>query len=604
MNGKGLISFFLLCLLPLVWAGCGDVTAVSPGGVTTLAASASCIGCHGSAVSAVTGGTIADEWKLSHHNTETSGKKVPGVGAGCADCHEPDAGHPNSCGRCHGGTPGSTANRHDVTLNPDTALKCSKCHALATLGSPHFNNYTAVKHQAQFVDLQNVGNCRNCHNPHDTTILPEARDWAKSKHGDVDGVAWSTEDFKENISCLRCHTATGFVNYVTSSPAFTLATTSLQASDSYGVLGCKACHTNYAFKKSVRNIAQYTAPYNGGKSSRTFPNADTSNLCVPCHAARESGDTVLAVTDFTKASFKNSHYLAAAGLMYMRTGFTAFTSASAAIGTSTYGKSLTIDNVTDPGNGVVGGVSSTHRKLGTPLIIGDSHNPAFFIAGNLDANGPCVTCHMNGITNAGASRSTSHTLAISADAFDQVCKNCHSSEAGTPLTGANFRSAFLEPQSEVFQNALKLAVTLLQNNYNIKFDATTYPYFFDLTKDPAGKTAVTDWTRGTGNQKLGLKVMGACFNINLLYREPAAFAHARTYTRRLVYDTTDFLDDGKMNLSVSATATAANPAHFGKGDQAFTDGTLITLSPGTSESMVYLIGWNRTTGKWNIPERP
>ena len=104
--------------------------------------------------------------------------------------------------------------------------------------------------------------------------------------------------------------------------------------------------------------------------------------------------------------------------------------------------------------------------------------------------------------------------------------------------------------------------------------------------------------------------MGACFNINLLYREPAAFAHARTYVRRLVYDTTDFLDDGKMNLSVSVAATASglkdasNNDLYGKGVQAYTDGTLTTLSPGTSESMVYLIGWNRSTGKWNTPERP
>jgi hypothetical protein len=92
--------------------------------------------------------------------------------------------------------------------------------------------------------------------------------------------------------------------------------------------------------------------------------------------------------------------------------------------------------------------------------------------------------------------------------------------------------------------------------------------------------------------------MGACFNINLLTREPAAFAHARTYTRRLIYDTIDWLDDNTMNLSVSATAVATDPADFTKGTNAYTDGTLGTIDPGTSEGMLFLVNWSRSTGKW------
>jgi hypothetical protein len=98
--------------------------------------------------------------------------------------------------------------------------------------------------------------------------------------------------------------------------------------------------------------------------------------------------------------------------------------------------------------------------------------------------------------------------------------------------------------------------------------------------------------------------MGACFNIQILDREPAAFVHARTYVRRLVYDTIDFLDDKTINLSVGATALATTPGTYGKGAAAYTDGTLTTLSPGTTEAMLYLIGWSRTTGGWSSPERP
>ena len=69
-----------------------------------------------------------------------------------------------------------------------------------------------------------------------------------------------------------------------------------------------------------------------------------------------------------------------------------------------------------------------------------------------------------------------------------------------------------------------------------------HPYFYYLSIGPTA--AVKDWTRGGAlSQADAKKLMGACFNINLIEREPNAFVHARTYTRRLLYDTIDFLDN-------------------------------------------------------------
>jgi hypothetical protein len=90
----------------------------------------------------------------------------------------------------------------------------------------------------------------------------------------------------------------------------------------------------------------------------------------------------------------------------------------------------------------------------------------------------------------------------------------------------------------------------------------------------------------------------------MLSHDAAAFAHARTYSRRLIYDSIDYLDDGIINQSVSATAIATTPGTYGKGAAAYTDGTLTALSPGTTEAMLYLIGWSRTNGGWSSPERP
>ena len=169
----------------------------------------------------------------------------------------------------------------------------------------------------------------------------------------------------------------------------------------------------------------------------------------------------------------------------------------------------------------------------------------------------------------------------------------------------------MDPQGEIFQDALTLAKTILKNNYRITYDNTIYPYFFDdALGAPGFATQVKNWTR-TGvagvtalSASDARKLMGACFNIQILDREPAAFVHARTYVRRLVYDTIDFLDDKTMNLSSGATAIATSPVTYGKGATAYTDGTLTTLAPGTTEAMLYLIGWSRTTGGWSSPERP
>ena len=107
-------------------------------------------------------------------------------------------------------------------------------------------------------------------------------------------------------------------------------------------------------------------------------------------------------------------------------------------------------------------------------------------------------------------------------------------------------------------------------------------------------------------------MMGSAYNLNLLIKDQGAYAHARTYVRRLIYDTVDFLDDNKMNFSVGATAKAYDSVKYVQdtkayviGNNACTGAAGPTVTFGTTTGdMVYLLGWNRTTGAWNTPERP
>jgi hypothetical protein len=688
------MTLFLLSLLVAIFAGCGSDSGQSNPTIA-VAASQQCIACHSGnnvSISPVTGVRITDEWLRSPHNAVN--------GPGCPDCHiaahiHQNTGnclachsthdHPDTCGVCHGGsskitsclnchtTPAPHTDPqkcncsacHDASYqvkasvaNPDVAGRCLGCHS--ALGAPHLSsNVSGTTHDAQFVDQQNLGNCRNCHNPHDNTVLPAAKAWEQSAHGDIHGPAWSDRDFKANTGCLRCHTASGYVSYVTGTPAFTLPTAPLAASPTYGVLGCNTCHKNYNFNNhtSVRKIPAYTAPYNSGLSPKTFPDVGDSNLCIPCHSGRESGDTINAITaDFTNVSFVPPHNMAAAATMYMTNAFITYTTLTAPApgskdtestkatfpntpgsNTTTNAKTL-LPAATGKGGvgagGIAGGQTSTHRALGTTSINKSEVylNGSYAVANNsINTNGPCVTCHMQADRPVDATglapalpavrAGAGHSLKIDNDALTQLCVPCHSevhldggdgkgNAVRTQLSKDTIPIVMIEPQSAAFQNGLTLIKQLLLIKYMIKFDPTADPYFFDLQKDATGKIPVTDWTRknvagvsnaavialGTSNvtviptggltQKQAQRLMGACFNLNLMVRDPGAFVHARTFSQRLVYDAVDYLDDNLMDFTALGTARVLNPTvYHGTNVNVFaSDGTLAT------EPMAWLAG--------------
>ena len=646
-------SVAVVSLLAMAFAsGCGsdnkEGTLSSPDSVAKVD-EASCAQCHGSSYDSVSGQPIYAGYVQSKHFNNSTGEVV-----GCQDCHGGGAQH-NGVGPI-------------PFTNPDSAGKCWGCHQNAFLGryeatgvptaieAAHFYNMTgAGVHPAMYATTNFQKHCTACHEPHNPIQglgKEERQAWASSEHGAVSEPAWATEDFKANSSCLRCHTATGYANYVNS--GFTNQAVFAPASDQgREVLACSACHTSDSF--SLRPVASFTAPYNSGKSPKTFPSVGTSNLCIPCHSARESGDTVSAVTDFSNVGFKNSHYKAAAAVMYMSNAFITYTTLTAPAATNnegspfasnkSYAKTLLPDNLSVPAFGVSGGTTSSHRRLGTPLIAGsEDYLPAGGSA--IASNGPCVTCHLqadNAVQGLAGSAppvfrtAHGHSLQIDSDAANQLCIPCHGDPSPGHLNGgdgkghavytlinnlATLQSAMLEPQSAAFQNGLLLVQQLLLVKYQIKYDQSAYPYFYDLQKDATGKTAVTDWTRknvagvsdaasialgltaipaGGFSQKQASRVMGACFNFNLLTREPGAYVHARTFTQRLVYDAVDFLDDNQMNFSALGTARALSaglPASAGLSGVFVGSNVNVFASDGTlaTETMAWLAGTHYSAG--------
>ncbi|MHB9096884.1 MAG: cytochrome c3 family protein [Syntrophales bacterium] len=579
-----------------------------------------CTSCHnlktyaGAKVMA-SGSAASGTVKVGHH--ETSWYRV------IATTHNNNAD--NTVGGISGYViriPKTAEDAYALTTNPN-ARPCFDCHAHEAKTNTQYSNPADV---AKYDEAKSTIYTDWAKSPHAGGLL-EAKVAAagsapataaqvdtvmNASVGEATAAAWFHYDWSNGTNtsanrqdCQQCHTATGASNYLknpakydktkndfqhlagwTNVPSHT-GTPGTFASKQREVLYCWGCHSS-AGVGTRRTPGAITANYNFQGAKAQFPDVGDSNICISCHIGRDSGESITAKADstFNNLSFVNSHYLAVGGLMYVKAGFTAFIDPNTPIGTSTYGKSLTSD-----ADG--GALTSTHRKLGTTAMNGDKHNPAVFTPGNFDSNGPCVTCHMQATGQ--PTRSTSHTWEINWNAFDEVCIKCHDEEGGVPLTEANFKELFIDEQAIPFQDALAVALNQLLSKYNISYNQAAYPYFYDLNIGPT--SAVKDWTRGGALTAADAKkLMGACFNINILKREPAAYVHARTYARRLLYDTIDFLDDKTINRSVTATAVAYDPVKYVKG--------ALATSPETTEDFKYLAGYNRTTGAWSTPERP
>lgn len=716
MKQKSFIVFLVAAGLFLL-AGCGGGGGSDPDAAkNSLHESQTCIGCHESSSwkTPGSGQPVVTEWTASKHNSTTNG-------ASCQDCHGSGYLHPASCSRCH--TVGGSAS--NPLLNPDAGDKCSNCHAkvnprlgkhdgfnpltysdpLILSSSPPTTAYThfSTGKRANYVATAYKQNCRKCHNPHGTAFGREQRkQWAESGHGSTTTGARTNRDFKAQGSlataennyggpfCVRCHTTTGFINYVKSNFA------DIQAlPDSDGVrnnypanarvtyldksreaTNCDACHddlrggtnsgasTESSYSGRVRKLSQVVSYYNFSSTGRSteagntktqryklpssvsyanlaasnyvapsgekwglrFSDFGLSNVCVACHSGREVGMMIKVVNvgnpeinsvkpgqslplDFTKAQAAvNPHDRAAASNLNGISGF------------EFYADSTKYANPPPPA-----GRPARHEKLGlAPDYYGDTDKKG---------NGPCITCHV-------ANNSKSH-LFLPVDKNDTVistaCSGCHAAQpinittqkegfaaalkalrfVGFHLDSYSTDAALGTSYDNLFQLTLntvtKRTLGATYSGITVQPNAATFSTGHSTSKwsvfgrwllspNPAGfgnGTAFVDYIiPGSGNPlnnnatdaiTAGAYTMGASFNYTLLNNDPGAFAHNPTYVKRLLYDSIDWLDNGKMDGSVvnyltttldslAASSFAANPALYSVSNTAPKSITLILNS--------------------------
>jgi len=649
---------------------------------TVKAEEAPCLTCHETTLDA-TGQNIVANYKQSSHYFNTSFTDANGVEPGCAGCHGKSHNTPDPSALGSTQIVGNTAAATSVG-----STRCFDCHNINSS-----NTVLVSTHDTYY--LANSTGCEACHQNHNSMAgNMERTTWDQSRHGATD---FAHMVGGTSLGCAtRCHNAKGFAAAV-SNPNSPVQGTILPAPQ---MITCDACHTNAplgilrslpgtkatAFATYTTSTKGYQfAPYNNlnPNKKKYYPDVAGSNLCIICHSGTTEGtsapiaskgsDPYFAIYTANRSTVK-PHNMPSAAVMYVKFGFTNLSTGTAGAPTQAYLNGLTSD--LDGGT-----VTSTHRKFGTSAIVSDSHFSASHPApANFLTNGPCAVCHVSG----------SHTYKIDQAAYNAVCVNCHTSENGNDLTTGidSFLNNFVDPQQEVYNNAIALGAMFVNQKiaaYNAANPATPInawvrqngEYRLDtpsvlcpqkkklvISKYDAVQGVDGTWASSsvtlpqlatalgysvTGSDLGRVKFVGALSNLTFFSQDQGGFAHARTYSRRLMYDSLNFLANGNLSsnttlaakavalsgiatfnangsgLSVANTvaglytkgAKAYNPTLTTTGVNASGTPTYGITTPytGTSESMLFLIGWNRSgttndtntstgSGAWTAVERP
>lgn len=530
-----------------------------------------CQVCHQGATDPLTGGNIFAEYGNSKHAKKAGG-------AACVSCHSPSdaSAHPaEPMLKATADINPKCLNCHPVHAWPSEGI-CTNCHnghrLKAVLPVPHLANFTT----AQYVtpNLQ----CQNCHYGVDSqgaktfVVLQEHREWAKSAKGDYRAEALTSFDFKTmgtpaaspattvQQDCVRCHTTTGFRNYVgsdfTDISPFGIPGDAPGGDRTREMIGCPACHTPTPFNseysrvevgivdeltgtRDVRSWYNYSSAATGKiirsklfLDSASYELGD-SNICIACHAGRVAGDVIKQTT--TNAS---------TGVV----SCSPLPSIVCRLGNNTPAGGLINDfwgnvDFIDPHGGV-----APNMIYPDNLRPGYEYRPSAVFTfhaniGTTAVQGPCVGCHMSSSAkHSFAALSTASNGVIGAIRSD-ACANCHGSIV------MEVTPAILQGKKDGYNASLSFIAAQLSAR-GIHYNRSKSPYFFntEVAQEQTQATRVTNWNKSGTFQ--GANLMGAAFNLRLL-DSGSGWVHNGTYAKRLLYDTIDYLDDGLLNNTVS-----------------------------------------------------
>ncbi|MCA9706046.1 MAG: Ig-like domain-containing protein [Myxococcales bacterium] len=287
------------------------------------------------------------------------------------------------------------------------------------------------------------------------------------------------EDEAVSASCSKCHSgAPGFRFYVEYGVG-------VEVPETANGLECYTCHESFEDEYAVLEVGSTTYA-NGVELSHE----GYDNICATCHSGRQAGASVDGAIASGNLSFRNVHYLPAAGVR----------------------------------NGNESGVG--YEYAGAQYAGFLEH----------DSRTQCTGCHDPVISN--------HTFRI-ADVWDSVCDVCHSDQSGPEeirlvhlddYDGDGNTGETLRGELQGLANRLLLQIVASAPSPICYGD--NYPYWLGAMGDASGhcppdaQGSYSNWTPG---------LVRATYNFQLHHVEPGAYAHNFEYMAQLLHDSIEDL---------------------------------------------------------------
>jgi Zn finger protein HypA/HybF involved in hydrogenase expression len=337
--------------------------------------------------------------------------------------------------------------------------------------------------------------------------------FAESGHADETAEAfrhWDEDDPPlVPTSCAKCHALGGFQDFAADGVVDAAATPA--------EFDCDLCHTGPE-GGPLRTFASVTFP-----SGAVIENLGVEATCMQCHQGRASTATVdngianAGVGDDTPSTrlrFSNIHYFAAAATMY--------------------------------GTLVKGGYQ----------YAGKSYDAKF---AHVDGYGECIDCH------------NPHSLEV----MTERCDTCHPYVKGAAqLHDIRWYGSLIDYDGdgnitegiyyEVEGMKAKLYSAILAYAQQvvgvpIVYDAHSYPYFFN----DANNNGIVDANEGS-YASFTPRLLRACYNYQVVQKDPGGFAHGGKYLLELMYDSVEDLNSRIGGFSM---------AGLHRGDEGHFDGS-------------------------------